>query len=501
MLSQKRKESVVLLLSELARANPGAQYITKDPKIQGLTADSRTVKPGYLFAALQGAQSDGRDFIKDALSRGAAAILAPTGTGLPAAAKEIPMINVDNPRRSLALFASRYFGRQPRIAAAVTGTNGKTSVAWFTHNIWKRLDHPSAAIGTLGVTTEATDIFNGEGLTTADPITLHQQLQSLADERIDHVVLEASSHGLEQSRLDGVNLAAGAFTNLSCDHLDYHGTMDEYRSAKLNLFNHLLPKNATAVLNSDSSDYSVFSSISKARGLKVICYGQNANEIRIDKIKALPSSQQLSTTILGRQYDFELNMTGFFQAQNVLCALGLTIACGDDPEKVIDFLPELRSPPGRLELIGITPKGAAVYIDYAHTPDALMSLLLALRPHTSGKLSVVFGCGGDRDKSKRPQMGAIANNLADRIYITDDNPRSELPGAIRDAILAKCPNAKEIGNRAEAIQCAIIDLLPDDVLVIAGKGHETSQIFDRRVLPFKDNVIARAAIESIESLD
>ena len=490
-----------MLLSELARADTGAQHITQDPKIVGLTADSRTVKPGYLFAALQGTQSDGRDFIKDALSRGAAAILAPNGTSLPAAAKKIPMINVDNPRRSLALFASRYFGRQPRIAAAVTGTNGKTSVAWFTHNIWKRLDYQSAAIGTLGVTTDVTDSFNSLGLTTADPITLHHQLKSVADDGVDHVILEASSHGLEQSRLDGVNLKAAAFTNLSRDHLDYHRTMDEYRAAKLNLFNRLLPKNATAVLNSDSRDYSIFSSISKARGLKVICYGKNADDIRIEKIKAYPSSQQLLIAILGRQYDLELNMTGFFQAQNVLCALGLTIACGDDPEKIIDLLPQLRSPPGRLELIGITPKGAAVYIDYAHTPDALMSLLVALRPHTRGKLSIVFGCGGDRDKSKRPQMGAIANDLADRIYITDDNPRSELPSAIRDNILAKCPNGKEIGNRAKAIRCAIIELLPDDVLVIAGKGHETSQVLDKQVLPFKDADIARAAIDSIEGLN
>ncbi len=490
-----------MLLSELARADTEAHHITEDPKIEGLTADSRAVKPGYLFAALQGTQSDGRDFIKDALSRGAAAILAPGGTSLPASAKETPVINVDNPRRSLALFASHYFGRQPRTAAAITGTNGKSSVAWFTHHIWKRLNHRSAAIGTLGITTETAGIPYGEGLTTADPITLHQQLRSLADDRINHVVLEASSHGLEQSRLDGVNLSAGAFTNLSCDHLDYHGTMDKYRSAKLNLFKHLLPKNSTAVLNSDSSDYPIFASVSKARGLKVLCYGRNANEIRIEKVKATPSSQQLSITLLGRQHDFELNMTGFFQAQNVLCALGLTIACGDDPEKIIDLLPELRSPPGRLELAGITPKGAAVYIDYAHTPDALMSLLTALRSHTPGKLSVVFGCGGDRDKSKRPQMGSIANKLADRIYVTDDNPRSELPGAIRDDILATCPNAREIGDRAEAIQCAIADLLPDDVLVIAGKGHETSQIFNNQAFPFKDTAIARATIEAIKGLN
>ena len=501
MSSQKRKGNIVLLLSELARADTGAHLINQDPEITGLTADSRTVKPGYLFAALPGAQSDGRDFIKDALSRGAAAILAPTGTGLPPAAIDIPMINVENPRRSLALFAGRYFSRQPRITAAVTGTNGKTSVAWFTHHIWKHLGHRSAAVGTLGITTATTDTANSLGLTTADPVTLHHELKSLADDGVDHVVLEASSHGLEQSRLDGVNLAAGAFTNLSCDHLDHHGTMDDYRAAKLHLFDHLLPDDATAVLNSDSDDFPAFSSISRARGLKVIAYGRTAKEICIEKIKAKPDSQQLSIRTLGKRYDFDLNMPGLFQAQNVLCALGIAIACGDDPEKIIALLPELRSPPGRLELVGNTPKGAPVYIDYAHTPDALMSLLEALRQHTAGKLSIVFGCGGDRDKSKRPQMGAIAHDLADRTYITDDNPRSEIPGTIRGEILANCPNAVEIGDRADAIHRAITDLLPDDVLVVAGKGHETSQVFSKQVLPFEDTAVARAVIESIGGLN
>jgi len=472
-----------------------------DPDIMGLTADSRAVKPGYLFAALPGAQSDGRDFIADALARGAAAILAPVGTGLPAQANEIPVIDVDNPRRSLALFASRYFGTQPRVAAAVTGTNGKTSVAWFTHQIWKRLGHQAAAVGTLGVTTAETESGRGGGLTTADPVTLHRELQALSDDGVDHVVLEASSHGLEQSRLDGVRLTAAAFTNLSRDHLDHHGTMDNYRAAKLRLFDSVLPEDATAVLNADSDDFPMFSSIARARGLRIIGYGRAADEIRIERIDAKPDGQILSIKVLGRHYDVELAMPGIFQARNVLCALGLAIACGDEAEEVIALLPELRSPPGRLELVGRAPNGAPIYVDYAHTPDALASLLAALRPHTAGKLNVVFGCGGDRDKGKRSQMGAIARDLADRVYITDDNPRSEAAAIIRSEILESCPEATEIGDRADAIHHAVTELTPQDVLVIAGKGHETGQIIGDQVMPFEDGAVARDVIDSIGDRD
>ncbi len=472
-----------------------------DPDIVGLTADSRAVKPGYLFAALPGAQSDGRDFIADALARGAAAILAPVGTGLPSQTNEIPVIDVDNPRRSLALFASRYFGNQPRVAAAVTGTNGKTSVAWFTHHIWKRLGHQAAAVGTLGITTAETESGRGGGLTTADPVTLHSELKALTEDDVDHVVLEASSHGLEQSRLDGVHLAAGAFTNLSRDHLDHHGTMDNYRAAKLRLFDSVLPDDATAVLNADSDEFPMFSSIARARGLRIIGYGRAADEIRIERIDAKPDGQILSIKVLGKHYDVELAMPGVFQARNVLCALGLAIACGDDAEEVIALLPELRSPPGRLELVGRAPNGAPIYVDYAHTPDALASLLAALRPHTAGKLNVVFGCGGDRDKGKRPQMGAIARDLADRVYVTDDNPRSEAAATIRAEILEHCPGAKEIGDRADAIHHAVTELAPQDVLVIAGKGHETGQIIGDQVLSFEDGAIARNAIDSIGDRD
>ncbi|NKB20197.1 MAG: UDP-N-acetylmuramoyl-L-alanyl-D-glutamate--2,6-diaminopimelate ligase [Alphaproteobacteria bacterium] len=478
-----------------------AHSTSLDPDIAGLTADSRAVKPGYLFAALPGSQSDGRDFITDALARGAAAILAPTGTDLPPQANEIPVIDVDNPRRSLSLFAGRYFGSQPRIAAAVTGTNGKTSVAWFTHHIWKRLGYRAAAVGTLGVTTAETDSGRGAGLTTADPVTLHRELKALADDGVGHIVLEASSHGLEQSRLDGVHLAAGAFTNLSRDHLDHHGTMDNYRAAKLRLFDSVLPDDATAVLNADSDDFPIFSSIARARGLRIIGYGRAAAEIRIERIEAKPDGQLLSIKVLDKHYEVDLALPGVFQARNALCALGLAIACGDDVDDVIALLPELESPPGRLELIGHTPNGAPIYVDYAHTPDALGTLLAALRPHTAGKLSIVFGCGGDRDRGKRPQMGAIARDLADRIYITDDNPRSEDATTIRSEIIASCPDAAEISDRAEAIHQAASDLAPNDVLVIAGKGHETGQIIGDQILPFEDGAITRAVIDSMGDRD
>jgi UDP-N-acetylmuramoyl-L-alanyl-D-glutamate--2,6-diaminopimelate ligase len=475
----------------------GAHPTNLDPDIVGLTADSRTVKPGYLFAAIPGSQSDGRDFIADALARGAAAILAPAGTGLSPQSDEIPIIGVDNPRRSLALFAGRYFGTQPRVAAAVTGTNGKTSVAWFTHHIWKRLGHRNAALGTLGVTAAETDSRRGVGLTTADPVMLHRELKALADDGVDHVVLEASSHGLEQSRLDGVHLAAGAFTNLSRDHLDHHGTMDKYRAAKLRLFDSILPDGATAVLNADSDNFPMFSSIASARGLRIIGYGRAADEIRIECIDVKPDGQVLSIKVLGKHYEVELALPGVFQARNALCALGLAIACGDEAEEVIALLPELRSPPGRLELVGRAPNGAPIYVDYAHTPDALASLLAALRPHTTGKLSVVFGCGGDRDKGKRTQMGAIAGDIADRIYVTDDNPRSENAATIRSEILKGCPDSTEIGDRADAIHHAVTELAPQDVLVIAGKGHETGQIIGDQVMPFEDGAVARDVIDSI----
>jgi UDP-N-acetylmuramoyl-L-alanyl-D-glutamate--2,6-diaminopimelate ligase len=468
--------------------------INCDPDIAGLTADSRAVAPGYLFAALPGEHVDGRAFITDALTRGATAILAQTGTELPANATDIPLVASDEPRRGLALMAARFYGGQPQIAAAVTGTNGKTSVAWFTQQIWTALGHKSAALGTLGVVRGENKIGEGPGLTTADPVALHRDLRGIADEGVNHVVIEASSHGLDQARLDGVKFTAGAFTNLTRDHLDYHGTLDAYRTAKLRLFDTVLPPGATAVLNTDCDDFPIFSTVARTRGLKLMGYGRTADEIRLNRIQPLPDGQLLEITLFGQRHEITLALPGVFQARNALCALGLAVACGDDPEAVLAILPELKSPPGRMELVARTGSGAPVYVDYAHTPDALASVLGALRPHSAGKLTVVFGCGGDRDRGKRPRMGAIARDLADTIIVTDDNPRSEDAGAIRREILTSCAHATEIGDRAEAIHHAIAGLGPDDVLVVAGKGHETGQIVGDRILPFDDAETVRAAI-------
>lgn len=473
----------------------------RDPDIAGMTANSRAVEPGFLFAALPGSRVDGRDYIADALARGAVAVLAPLGTSLPAG-DAVPLLTSPEPRRRLAMLAARFYGAQPRIAAAVTGTNGKTSVAWFTRRIWEALGHQPAAMGTLGVNTAGgagnSDDAYGSGLTTADPVTLHHDLKLLADNGIDHIVIEASSHGLEQARLDGVQFSAGAFTNLSRDHLDYHKTMDAYRAAKLRLFDSVLPPDATAVLNADSEDFAFFSSAARARGLRLIAYGRAAKEIRIDRIEPLPTGQIVDLTVFGRRHKITLQIPGAFQARNALCALGLAIACGDDAEAALAVLPSLDSPPGRLELVARRDNGAAIYVDYAHTPDALASALGALRAHTPGRLAVLFGCGGDRDTGKRPLMGAIARDLADIVIVSDDNPRTEDATSIRREIMNSCPEATEIGDRADAIRHAITQLETDDLLVIAGKGHETGQIVGDQVLPFDDALVARDAVKTID---
>jgi UDP-N-acetylmuramoyl-L-alanyl-D-glutamate--2,6-diaminopimelate ligase len=487
-----------LRLSDLTGKDISLISATNDPDIAGMTSDSRAIEPGFLFAAIPGARFDGRDFIADALAKGAAAVLAPKGTKLPDNAVGVPFLPADNPRHQLAMLAARFFGGQPRVAAAVTGTNGKTSVAWFTHQIWEKLGHRSAATGTLGVTAKGAKSNFSTGLTTADPVALHRDLRDLADAGIDHVVMEASSHGLDQSRLDGVRLIAGAFTNLSRDHLDHHGTMEAYRAAKLRLFDSVLPDDSAAVLNADSEEYPIFSSIAHARGLRVIGYGRATDDIRIEQVETRREGQRLLLSLFGKKRDVTLALPGIFQARNALCALGLAIACGDDADAALGTLASLNSPPGRLQLAAKRANNAPVYVDYAHTPDALAAVLGALRPHTAGRLVIVFGCGGDRDKGKRPQMGSIADNLADSIVVTDDNPRSEDASTIRAEILATCPDATEIGDRAEAIHYAIRNLGADDVLVVAGKGHETGQIVGGQVHPFDDVEIVRAAVDALD---
>ena len=463
-------------------------------EISGLTADSRQVAAGSLFAALPGSSADGRDFIPQALDKGAAAVLAPKGTTLPAGKPAVALITDENPRRRLTLLAARFYQRQPATAVAVTGTNGKTSVASFTSQIWRALGHEAASLGTLGLQPPRADA--PASLTTPDPVELHRCLASLARDRVDHVVLEASSHGLDQFRLDGIRVSAAAFTNLTRDHLDYHGSMEAYLAAKMRLFAELLQPDGTAVVNLDDPAGVQVVEVCKARGLKILTYGKAVSDLQLLEQTPTATGQDLALKLLGREMTVSLGVAGAFQAGNVLAALGLVIAGGEDLDRAAATLSGLEGVPGRVELVGETAAGGHVYVDYAHTPDALETVLHALRPHTRKRLAVVIGCGGDRDRGKRPQMGEIAVRLADKAYITDDNPRSEDPAAIRREMLAAAPEAEEIGDRGAAIATAVAALGSGDVLVIAGKGHETGQIVGGQVLPFDDRDVARTAIHA-----
>jgi UDP-N-acetylmuramoyl-L-alanyl-D-glutamate--2,6-diaminopimelate ligase len=466
-----------------------------NPEIAGLTADSRRVKPGFLFAALPGTKIDGQRFIPDAVARGAAAIL--TGSRPQEPVPEHVALLVDpNPRRRLALLAARFHGPQPGTVAAVTGTAGKTSVADFTRQLWERLDQPAASLGTLGIIAPGMAQYGS--LTTPDPIALHEALADLAGRGIDHVALEASSHGLDQYRLDGVRIAAAAFTNLSHDHLDYHPSKAAYLAAKARLFDEVMPPGGTAVLNLDAPEYQPLAAICRRRGHRILGFGRGSEAV-LRAIATTPegAGQAARIRVMGRDHTVALKLMGSFQLANVLAALGLVIATGADPERAVAALAGLRGVPGRLEHAASHPNGASIFVDYAHKPEALQTVLEALRPFCRGRLAVVFGCGGDRDAAKRPMMGAIAERLADRVIVTDDNPRSEDPAAIRRAILAASPKAREIGDRGEAIRAAVAELGPADLLVIAGKGHEHGQIVGPTVLPFDDAEAARAAVAAV----
>lgn len=476
-----------------------AAAVIEDREIRGLTADSRAVERGFLFAALPGSRHDGRAFIAEAVACGAVAVLAPQGTALPEGAGAAALVADDNPRRRLALMAARFYEVQPRSIAAVTGTNGKTSVASFTRQIWQRLGYRAASLGTLGLVPARPDA--PKSLTTPDPVELHRCLAALARDGIDHLAMEASSHGLDQHRLDGVRVTAAAFTNVTRDHLDYHGSMAAYLAAKRRLFAELLAADGTAVLNADDPAAAALAEACAARGLRVMTYGSRGRELRLLRQEPTQDGQRLTLEIDGRRHEVSLLLAGTFQAANVLAALGLVLATGAQTpgtlDHALDVLGGLEGVPGRLESVGRTPRGAEVYVDYAHTPDALQTVLQALRPHTAGRLHVVVGCGGDRDPGKRPMMGEIAARLADAVIVTDDNPRSEDPAAIRRAILAAAPQAEEIGDRGEAIARAVATLSAGDVLVIAGKGHESGQIVGDRVLPFDDRDVARRAIAAL----
>jgi UDP-N-acetylmuramoyl-L-alanyl-D-glutamate--2,6-diaminopimelate ligase len=465
----------------------------QEVEITALTADSRAVRPGSLFAAIPGLRSDGRAFIDDAVARGAAAIL--TDPSLADLALPIPLILDDEPRHRLALLAARLFERQPACIAAVTGTNGKTSVAGFTRQIWAGLGHAAAALGTLGL-----DWPGGHrpgSLTTPDPVQLHKLLDEVGAAGVDHLILEASSHGLDQHRLDGVRLKTAAFTNLSRDHFDYHGSSAAYLAAKRRLFSELLPPEGIAVLNADQPEYASLAAICRDRAIDVLDYGRRAARLRLSAQLPDRDGQELHFDLDGREHRVRLELVGQFQAANVLAALGLVVASGDDAEAAVRTLACLRGVRGRLERIAGHPEGAQVFVDYAHTPDALRQALDALRPHAGGRLVALFGCGGDRDPGKRAEMGRIAAARADRVIVTDDNPRSEDPAAIRAAVLAGCPDALEIGDRRQAIRRAVADLEVGDVLLVAGKGHESGQIVGDRVLPFDDAAEVRAAFEEL----
>ncbi|HEY5215549.1 MAG TPA: UDP-N-acetylmuramoyl-L-alanyl-D-glutamate--2,6-diaminopimelate ligase, partial [Pseudolabrys sp.] len=388
---------------------------------------------------------------------------------------------------------AKFFARQPDTIAAVTGTSGKTSVAAFTRQIWAALGLQAASIGTVGVVSPKTETYGS--LTTPDPVELHRTLDALAGEGVTHLALEASSHGLDQHRLDGVRIAAGAFTNLSRDHLDYHPTLEAYLAAKLRLFEELIAAGGTAVIDVDDGYAGPVVAAAKKRGLKVMTVGAQGDDIKLVDGAIDGFAQVVTLAHGGHTYKIKLPLVGGFQLQNAAVAAGLAIATGAEPARVFAALAQLTGAKGRLELVGAR-NGAPIFIDYAHKPDALAKALAALRPYASGRLVVVFGAGGDRDMGKRPIMGRIAAENADRVIVTDDNPRSENPAAIRAAILAAAPGATEIGDRAQAIRAAIADLQSGDVLLIAGKGHETGQIIGGRVVPFSDHEAVAAALQS-----
>ncbi|ODT88397.1 UDP-N-acetylmuramoyl-L-alanyl-D-glutamate--2,6-diaminopimelate ligase [Phenylobacterium sp. SCN 70-31] len=480
-----------LRLSKIVKRDIGA-----DPEIKGVTADSRKVKPGFLFAALPGSKADGAAFAAKAVEAGAAAVIADQDLNL-----SVPTVICRDPRRGYALAAANFWGRQPQVCVAVTGTNGKTSVANFCRQMFARAGHASASMGTLGLTVSRPDGTHDQitppGLTTPDAGDVAELLTRVSQLGVTHFALEASSHGIDQRRLDGVRLAAAGFLNLTQDHLDYHHTMDAYMKAKLRLFEQLMPRGATAVLNADSEAFPFFAAASVVSGQRVMSVGEGGQALKLLERTLLPDGQRLKVRADGRTYDVRLPLAGGFQASNALVAAGLCRAAGLSWDEVFAGLETLTGAPGRLQRVGAGPRGGEAYVDYAHTPDGLETVLEALRPHTRGRLVVVFGAGGDRDRGKRPLMGRVAAELADVAIVTDDNPRSEIPAAIRAEILAGAPNAREIGDRREAIRAAAAMLDDGDILVVAGKGHEQGQIVGDVVHPFDDVTETAQALELV----
>ncbi len=474
------------MLSELIEG-----YSGDDVDISMVTADSRKVKPGALFAAIPGTVSDGRDYIENAIAKGASAILSTTGL------VEMPIayIGVDEPRLTYAKVASRFHTGQPETLVAMTGTNGKSSTVEFLRQIWAYAGLRGACFGTLGV--QSPDGYRPLTHTTPDAMALHQTLSELAAQNVTHAAMEASSHGLAQYRLDAVKISAAGFSNLTQDHFDYHPTMEEYFEAKARLFTELTPKDAPVVINVNDEYGQRLAKMCKARGQDVMRVGWTGEDIRIDEVMPRRASQMLNLIVRGTRYKVELPLAGEFQTLNAISALGLALVTGVAQDTAVAALGHLHGVAGRMERAGEHPNGAPVFVDFAHTEDGLDKLLRSVRPHTMGKIVIVFGCGGDRDPDKRAKMGRTAAKLADEVIVTDDNPRTEAPELIRRAVMAGCPDATEIGDRASAIREGLSRLGPQDCLVIAGKGHEQGQIIGDQVIPFSDVKVAQRAIAAL----
>lgn len=474
-----------------------------DPIIMGISADSRAVRAGYLFAALSGAKIDGSKFIESAIENGAVAIVVQKGTAKPLNENldwsNVVWIESENPRAVLSAVAAEYYHTQPETILAVTGTNGKTSTVTFVRQILQKMGFYAASLGTLGL--QGVEISTkSASMTTPDPVQLHVQLAEMVELGVTHVAMEASSHGLHQHRLDGVKIFAGGFTNLTHDHLDYHKTKEDYLKAKARLFSEVIRDGGVAVLNADVPEYSELKRIAEERHLKVISYGRQAQDLKLIDLSPRATGTWVRLNLWGQEIELIIPLVGEFQIYNVLCAVGLVLArCPKRLQEVIDILHELNGVPGRLQLVnGLNDKAKpAVYVDYAHTPDALENILKSLRPHVDGKMICVFGCGGDRDKTKRPIMGKIATDMADEVIVTDDNPRTENADDIRKEILVGALNAIEIGNRHDAIKYAIQNATKNDLVVIAGKGHEQGQIIGDVIEPFDDVTEAKNILATL----
>ncbi|MBU2983250.1 UDP-N-acetylmuramoyl-L-alanyl-D-glutamate--2,6-diaminopimelate ligase [Lentibacter algarum] len=483
-------------LSELGlRASRG-----DDASITGLAVDSREVKEGYLFAALPGTQVHGGEFIQYALRMGAAAVLTDNEGALLAKAEldasDAVLVLTENPRQTLAYTSALWFGAQPDVMLAVTGTNGKTSVSTFARMIWQELGKRAINLGTTGVEGD----WNAPlAHTTPEPITLHRTLSEAAHAGVSHAAMEASSHGLAQNRLDGVRLKAAGFTNFTQDHLDYHSTFDEYFAAKSGLFSRVLSEDGTAVINVDDARGPEMAAIAAARDIKVMAVGRtDGADIQLTAQRYHGTGQEVFFKHASKGYRADLKLIGGFQAENVLLAAGLVIACGEEPARVFETLDQMSTVRGRMQLAATRKNGASVFVDYSHTPDAVATALKAMRPHVAGRIIAIVGAGGDRDAGKRPLMGAAAAQNADVVIVTDDNPRSEDPASIREAVMQGCPEANNVGDRAEAILRGVDLLEPGDALLIAGKGHESGQIVGDDVLPFDDVEQASIAVAALE---